>query len=332
MISEELQHILDQNRLHAAALVNADSPLDSKLSFVLSSLENLELGEISTLSELLSLMDPHGDICEGKGYRQYLDEITSALLNPSSGHLMFLLPLIKAEGGQVFRSALLLEYSRLPEFKQGFVLFTKFDKGMALSDISDALNSSYKDSLTGLFNLNTAYYHLYRNKDLYYFCLFDLNKFKKINDLYGHTAGDDVLKKISEELIRMSTGNEMFYRHSGDEFMMFVKKDSEEYVKSYVDAILEMMEKVRKEYFSYMKGIDRFSAAFGILRLEPDKLGEEFFQKHYIDIVKLADIAMYEAKYRSLDTYFLSEESALKLLEKGNLDELMNLSASRIRR
>jgi len=332
MISEQLQHILDSNPFHAAALVDPASPLDSPFEFVLSGLSNLGLDGINNLSALLTLIDPHGDICEGKGYKQYLDEIMSALKKSSKEHLTFLLPLIKDGGKEILRSVLLLEYSYLPELNKSLVFFTKFDKGTALSDLSGALNSSYKDTLTGLFNLNTAYDHLYRNRDIYYFCLFDLNKFKKINDLYGHTAGDDVLKKISEGLIRLSTGNEMFYRHSGDEFMMFVKKDSKEYVQERVDGILKMMENLRKKEFSYMKEIGSFSAAFGILRLDPWKLGGDFFKKRYVDIVKLADIAMHEAKYRSLPAYFLSEENALKLLKKGNIDELMNLSASRIRR
>jgi diguanylate cyclase (GGDEF)-like protein len=52
--------------------------------------------------------------------------------------------------------------------------------------------------------------------------LLDLNDFKRINDTYGHQAGDKVLKEFAKQLNRSTRGSDLAARWGGDEFLMLL--------------------------------------------------------------------------------------------------------------
>ncbi|MDX2345843.1 MAG: GGDEF domain-containing protein [Legionella sp.] len=54
-------------------------------------------------------------------------------------------------------------------------------------------------------------------------CFMDCDKFKKINDTYGHSVGDQVLRHISDEVSRVIRDNDFFARFSGDEFCLILE-------------------------------------------------------------------------------------------------------------
>lgn len=54
--------------------------------------------------------------------------------------------------------------------------------------------------------------------------LFDLDRFKPINDLYGHHAGDEVLRAVAERCERMAPSSSVFGRLGGDEFGIFLEQ------------------------------------------------------------------------------------------------------------
>ena len=57
--------------------------------------------------------------------------------------------------------------------------------------------------------------------------MIDINYFKEINDRYGHTAGDAILREVSETLRRLFPGGH-YYRYGGDEFLVLTHKLPEE--------------------------------------------------------------------------------------------------------
>ena len=53
----------------------------------------------------------------------------------------------------------------------------------------------------------------------------DLNDFKKLNDTYGHLAGDDLLKQFATELRTVFRSHDVIGRVGGDEFIVLVDGD-----------------------------------------------------------------------------------------------------------
>lgn len=87
------------------------------------------------------------------------------------------------------------------------------------------------DDLTGLYNkkyfwekiepaLEKHFAYSYTEEDPQLFiCVMDINKFKSINDTYGHVVGDKILIEFSERLSKELTANEFASRFGGDEFV-----------------------------------------------------------------------------------------------------------------
>jgi diguanylate cyclase (GGDEF)-like protein len=93
-----------------------------------------------------------------------------------------------------------------------------------------------KDSLTGLYNrdyLNLVIEREIRNADRagvpLSIILLDLNKFKNINDTYGHLAGDEMLKEFSVFLRKYTRMSDLLFRIGGDEFMLLMTGATEEH-------------------------------------------------------------------------------------------------------
>lgn len=84
------------------------------------------------------------------------------------------------------------------------------------------------DDLTGLYRVNAFYAQILsvtrtlRRKDQYFIIgLIDIDKFKTINDTYGHNKGNEVLKAISTELKSVFRESDKIARLGGDEFAIF---------------------------------------------------------------------------------------------------------------
>jgi diguanylate cyclase (GGDEF)-like protein len=85
------------------------------------------------------------------------------------------------------------------------------------------------DPLTGLYNrrfgeerLNAEIARAVRQSDPLVLVLLDLDKFKTINDHFGHSAGDTVLKEFASRLKRSTRGSDIAVRMGGDEFMVIL--------------------------------------------------------------------------------------------------------------
>lgn len=103
---------------------------------------------------------------------------------------------------------------------------------------------STTDSLTGLFNrrtLNDILSHELDRATRYAselsLLLCDIDRFKKINDTYGHTAGDRALRAVSDTLKRSLRKADILGRYGGDEFMIILPETSLRGAKSLAEKI-----------------------------------------------------------------------------------------------
>jgi diguanylate cyclase (GGDEF)-like protein len=112
--------------------------------------------------------------------------------------------------------------------------------------------------------------------------MFDIDNFKEINDTYGHSVGDYVLKKIADitrETIRM---NDYFVRWGGEEFIIISPETNLEKVHA-------LAERLRRTIESYrFNKVGKVTVSFGVTEIKKEDTEDTF--------VKRADKVMYEAK------------------------------------
>jgi diguanylate cyclase (GGDEF)-like protein len=95
--------------------------------------------------------------------------------------------------------------------------------GVYETNLKTAEDLVLKDNMTGIANRRCAEkrmeWHVLQ-KQKYCVAVIDLNKFKEINDQYGHAAGDDLLKQFSSELQNCMRKTDLVARWGGDEFIV----------------------------------------------------------------------------------------------------------------
>jgi len=149
-------------------------------------------------------------------------------------------------------------------------------------------NDNYTDQLTGLYNRKflKKLEAMEKSGDKFYVIGCDIDHFKRVNDTYGHTTGDIVLKTFSETLKGMFKGSKDYVvRFGGEEFFIFSKK-SPEYTE---DIIFNRVEETRKkiedlEILSTDTQLIKITVSFGISyddKLSIDKKIEDSDKKLY---------------------------------------------------
>lgn len=93
---------------------------------------------------------------------------------------------------------------------------------------------AFFDPLTGLANrlllidrFQLAMQHSKRSLKQFAVLMIDLNKFKDINDTYGHSAGDTVLVTIAQRLVSLVRSSDTVARLGGDEFVLIIESVAE---------------------------------------------------------------------------------------------------------
>jgi diguanylate cyclase (GGDEF)-like protein len=72
--------------------------------------------------------------------------------------------------------------------------------------------------------------------------LFDLDFFKKVNDTYGHLAGDKVLVEIAARMKQQLRTSDVLGRYGGEEFILILPETSLEGARIFADRLREMIE------------------------------------------------------------------------------------------
>lgn len=159
---------------------------------------------------------------------------------------------------------------------------------------------AHYDSLTDLPNrglyldrLNQAIYNAKRNKGKMAVVFLDIDKFKDINDIYGHDFGDEVLQEVGSRLFQCVREADTVSRFGGDEFTLLLDSiqnnaDIENVMDKIMDAIrLPLL--IEKKVF-------HMSISAGIAIYSHDGENDD-------ELLKNADIAMYESKKLGRDRY-----------------------------
>jgi len=156
---------------------------------------------------------------------------------------------------------------------------------------------AYYDELTGLPRRKLLFEHVkiamlraQRNGTTNALLFLDLDNFKQINDSMGHDVGDQLLKQLAERLTNLMRTGDIVTRLGGDEFVILLADIEGEAGEAAMKAEI-VAQKIREEIarpFSIKGRKLHFSASIGITLFTHER---DFF-----DLLKEADVAMYEAK------------------------------------
>ena len=146
----------------------------------------------------------------------------------------------------------------------------------------------FTDSLTQLFNRN--YFKEISptiNLEHYSIAMLDLDRFKTINDTYGHKTGDYVLSQSSVILKNSTRDSDILIRYGGEEFLLFIYNRDED------DSVPKVCERIRENISSHIFNYDeneiKMQVSIG-LHENPS------LEKNLTQAIKIADKMLYIAK------------------------------------
>ncbi|MCM1091640.1 MAG: diguanylate cyclase [Butyrivibrio sp.] len=184
--------------------------------------------------------------------------------------------------------------------------------------MEEAANISMTDTLTGLYNKAYAQSHveeLLRSNHGGALFMMDMDDFKRINDVYGHIIGDQVLKIYAGVMRKASTGADILCRVGGDEFIMFntdveTREAAEERARKIIETLAEDVKELNM--------LTEVSTSVGIVFAKPED--------DFVSLCKKADKALYFTKRNGKNSYHFFEDH-----EKEQEDSANNVDINNIR-
>ncbi len=246
------------------------------------------------------------------GFVLYIVGMTAAVfyLVPSYGNKRFQYQIIGIVTALILESIIMIGHVRFPEIQEpaapyqpafylvnmaimaSIVLAATFFYSKETEKVWDTLRYNMNhDVLTGLYNrrfFEQQISQISENKRKpYVISMVDIDFFKKVNDTYGHEAGDIVLAKVSACLMSLAGKENLAVRWGGEEFILyFPKKTPEE--------VYEMMEGLRKQIEEMVIETDQKKIRVTIT----SGIGIGLAESNYEKVINSADEKLYLGKQR----------------------------------
>ncbi len=147
------------------------------------------------------------------------------------------------------------------------------------------------DEMTGIYNrrkfFNSAIKKFNNDRKNLYAVMIDIDKFKLVNDTYGHAVGDKVIKIIAETISQNISEDSILGRIGGEEFAILGNFISKEEVIKQMEEIREEIDKL--EVVTDTSLVVKFTISEGISKATDE-------MKDVDELLKIADKALYSAK------------------------------------
>lgn len=168
-------------------------------------------------------------------------------------------------------------------------LLARIDTHLTLSETLHALGyMATRDSMTGIYNRRKFFAlgeKLFEQTEYLFAVIIDIDKFKNINDIYGHPFGDIIIKSLTKTILNIIPSEAIFGRLGGEEFGVLFENNSIDEVKEKVEDIRVGIEDLENMYDDR---VVRFTISNGISQKKPSDTIDT--------LLKRADEALYEAK------------------------------------
>lgn len=160
----------------------------------------------------------------------------------------------------------------------------KENKKLSVQGKTDILTKIY--NRMGFFlSIKPLAYLAKRHKFIIGVIMVDIDNLKKINDVFGHIAGDDVLNTIAGIIQRNIRASDVLGRYGGDEFIVFLSQIAPE---SIFDLCEKIRSKIEKSTIKIIPVTVSMGVCYGIIKAHPE---EEIGM-----LIKKSDESLYEAK------------------------------------
>ena len=116
----------------------------------------------------------------------------------------------------------------------------------------------------------------------------DIDHFKKINDGFGHQAGDAVIRQFADLLSQGVRSTDLVARYGGEEFALVLPRTASGNAFQLAEAIRRSLQQIEIEDAATGKRIGRVTASFGIAEIHEDETA--------VNLVRRADRKLYESK------------------------------------
>ncbi len=146
-----------------------------------------------------------------------------------------------------------------------------------------------RDYMTGIYNRRRFFdlgRELFDVSDNLFAVMIDIDKFKNVNDTYGHPFGDVVIISVTDTISKLISDDDIFGRLGGEEFTILCEANSVEEVSQKVEGIRKAIEDLEEKYEDT---IVKFTISNGISKKHSDN-------DNLDELLKRADEALYEAK------------------------------------
>ncbi|WP_457643418.1 putative bifunctional diguanylate cyclase/phosphodiesterase [Persephonella sp.] len=136
--------------------------------------------------------------------------------------------------------------------------------------------------------------------------LLDIDDFKAVNDTYGHTIGDIVLKKIAYLIAEEVRETDKVGRYGGEEFIVILPETS-------VDNAVKLAERIRRKISEFSFEINNYVLTITV-SIGVAGLGEH--GKTFEEILQAADLALYEAKRKGKNRVAVLKKEEIEKIQR----------------
>ncbi|MEM7619399.1 MAG: diguanylate cyclase [Pseudomonadota bacterium] len=163
------------------------------------------------------------------------------------------------------------------------------------------------DPLTGVFNRRAFFEKAHKIMDglqpeqNFSSLMFDIDHFKKVNDTYGHDIGDEAIRKVAEQA---GVENAIVGRLGGEEFAVLLSGYSSAQAFDIAETIRNGIAALS---IKTNQGILKMTCSFGVSEYRDNETID--------DMLKRADIALYQAKHNGRNRVIMFDENRLRLVQ-----------------
>lgn len=145
-----------------------------------------------------------------------------------------------------------------------------------------------------------------RYKSVLSLVVFDIDRFKLVNDTFGHRTGDLVLRNVTKAVSARIRENDLFFRIGGEEFAVLA-------VESDVENATLLAERLRKIVeLTDFKEVGRITISLGVAQLIQEESEESFFHR--------ADKALYAAKQAGRNRSVTDRSASTKVVDGNSIE------------